>query len=122
ATCSTRYGIQLGLAVILIAAARSSDRAIASAGAGSALILSTACRIGSGNSPSWFGSFTVQLLTECRVDRPLVTNPKSEARNPKQIQSTKKKTQNVKCVLSDFEFRILNLFRISNFVLRISSL
>src|SRR5687767_1920085 len=51
----------------------------------------------------------------------LGSNPKSEARNPKQIQNPKKKARNgdqtsAFCAL---DFGPLNLFRISDFVLRI---
>jgi 3-methyladenine DNA glycosylase AlkD len=53
-----------------------------------------------------------------------IQNPKSEARNPKQIRSTK--TENPKRILDEsrfrfFEFWILDLFRISYFVFRASS-
>src|SRR5208283_1183768 len=44
---------------------------------------------------------------------------KSETRNPKQIRNTKSKIRNRNCSVSCFEFRILDLFRISDFVFRI---
>ena len=48
----------------------------------------------------------------------MVKNPKHEIRNPKQIQMTK--IQNPKHWFRKLEFKISNLFRISNFEFRIS--
>jgi hypothetical protein len=59
------------------------------------------------------------MITDTDIDG---LNPKSEARNPKQIQSTKFKRPKQPDALSrSFPFFCyLNLFRISDFVLRIS--
>src|SRR5208283_5393204 len=50
------------------------------------------------------------------LERP---NPKLEIRNPKQIQSTKSEIRNRQRPVSDFGFRISDLFRISCFGFRI---
>jgi 4-amino-4-deoxy-L-arabinose transferase-like glycosyltransferase len=48
-------------------------------------------------------------------------NPKSEIRNPKQIQNPKPEIQNTTILGGDLAFRILHLFRISRFGFRISN-
>ena len=47
-----------------------------------------------------------------------IENPKFEARNPKQIRNLNLKCQ-IPIDLGIFDIRVLNLFRISDFVLRI---
>jgi hypothetical protein len=54
------------------------------------------------------------------LGRDVKQNPKSEYRNPKQTETRKTKIQNPKRARLEFsDFDHLNLFRISDFVLRI---